>query len=215
MLLKHKQPCALQIPGLQHPGRFSAGFTIIELIIALAMIGVITAVASINQSDFGNRINFSNEVYDLALRIRTAQISGTSVQQFQPNAFEQGYGVFMDTNFNGYIFYADTSGDKTYTGTGSGACSALPECIQKTEFSDTVVLDEVCLYSGGTPLCFSGDISDMNITYIRPDPVAYISENNRGMGINFFDRAVITLRNTESNETRSVTVSSSGYVSVE
>ena len=47
-----------------------AGFTLIEMIIVIAIIGIITLVVIVSQGSFNKSLILSNAAYDLALALR-------------------------------------------------------------------------------------------------------------------------------------------------
>ena len=90
---------------------FSAGFTLIELMVSVAVIALVTAVIVYNQGDFSDKISLVNTASDIELQIREAQVYGVSVREFQPssNEFNFAYGVSINLNA-----FAGTLGPTSY-----------------------------------------------------------------------------------------------------
>ena len=164
------------------------GFTLIELLIAVTIVGVITSIASINNSTFGNTIALSNIAYDIALDIRNAQILGISVQQDRFGNFSAGYGIYVNDTYEGYVSFGDTDENSLYA--GGAQCSQSNECISQNDLQRSVTIKRICAYRGAQSYCSDkNEIDALHITYVRPDPVALITED----GVTFFDRAEIVL----------------------
>jgi len=70
------------------------GFTLIEMLVVLAIMGVVLAVTVGGQRAFNRSIVLSNTAYDVALSIRQAQTYGVSGRVAQGTlSATYGYGV--------------------------------------------------------------------------------------------------------------------------
>ncbi len=89
----------------------SRGFTLIEMLIVLAIIGVITAIAVTGQQSFDRSVILTNTAYDVALSIREAQAYGFSGKSATLSASDSGnYAYGIDFNINTpttYTLFAD------------------------------------------------------------------------------------------------------------
>lgn len=89
----------------------SRGFTLIEMLIVLAIIGVITAIAVTGQQSFDRSVILTNTTYDAALSIREAQAYGFSGKSATLAASDSGnYAYGIDFNINTptkYTLFAD------------------------------------------------------------------------------------------------------------
>jgi len=149
------------------------GFSLIELLVSIAVLVVVSGIVFFNQSGFNNSILIENLAYEISLTIRQAQSYGLqSKETAVGGTFEAGYGVYFTTaspNNNKVILYADDGTvDKRYTA------------------GDDTLIETLKMATGNTVtrLCTdsSCEITELDISFIRPNPTAYINggENNIG-----------------------------------
>jgi len=104
-----------------HPERMqlgSAGFTLIEMLVVVAIISVIIGVVVVNQRSFDNSIILSNTTYDVALSLREAQAYGRAGHGVSGTSLSVKYATGIDFNImkgNTYTLFADTAGTGCYT----------------------------------------------------------------------------------------------------
>jgi len=147
---------------------FSRGFTMIELIVSVAIFAFMTALVIARYGSFNQGTLITNLAYDTALTIRTAQSYGLSVKSVDSNTntFSASYGVHFDMSTpTQYVLFADKDNSgtydsseaiTTYTLTSGGKISAI--CLGSTYSADC---------SGGTNV--TGN-NTLDITYKRPNP---------------------------------------------
>src|SRR6185369_828665 len=76
------------------------GFTLVELLISIAIFTMITSVAVFNHAEFNGSVLLTNLAYEIALSVRQAQVYGTTVKQssdINTVRFDSGYGVHFNT----------------------------------------------------------------------------------------------------------------------
>lgn len=192
--------------------RSTNAFTLVELMVSIAIMVIITSALIIGYSSFGNNILLTNLAYDIALTFRQAQSYGVSVREFNPSSgqFPTSYGVHFGSDSNiSYILFADTGmpNDHKYTG--------ISEAVKAFQVTRANRLSKFCgVYSNGSKQCYdlkakSGQISFLDITFARPDPDALIV-TNLGSGYQKAQICVIA----PSGITKSVEVSLTGQISV-
>ena len=96
------------------------GFSIVELVVTVAIFGIITSVILANNAKFNSATHLNNLIYEIALTVRQAQVFGISVRETEAGAgeFGVGYGVYFDTsNDNSFVLFADLNGNEQYDGT--------------------------------------------------------------------------------------------------
>ena|SRR3989344_3170018 len=180
-------------------GKLSAGFTLVEVVITVAIIVLITSVLFGNFGRFTTNAEFDNLATDIVLSIREAQVYGTSVRE-GTNEFNNAYGLHIDRLSSKYIIFAD-DGDSIYTNTGSD--SILSETQLKTNFSiiDISTGAEDSLVSGQTVL---------DLVFLRPSPDAQIRSTPAGGP---FEYATVTIQNPAGKQ-KVIEIGSTGQVTV-
>ncbi|MGH7175638.1 MAG: pilus assembly FimT family protein, partial [Minisyncoccia bacterium] len=102
--------------------RRSSGFTLIEMMVSLAIVTIIAGVVLTSHSSFSNSLIVSNTAYDVALSMREAQSYGIGVRGLG-STVNVGYGLdFSAATPLSYRFFSDG-----YGGATCGA-SAPPNC---------------------------------------------------------------------------------------
>lgn len=154
------------------------GFTLVELIVVIAIATVMMSVLVIQQSKWNDSLVVSSQAYEMALMIRQAQVYALGVRE-NPAAsasgdkFSNGYGVYFDKgNLDRYILFGDVNGNKAYD---SG------EEIEIKNFTRGVLIYDMCGVKGtgqyDERCAFSGpgtNVSKITILYKRPEPKAEV-----------------------------------------
>jgi prepilin-type N-terminal cleavage/methylation domain-containing protein len=138
------------------------GFTLVELMVSVAIFVIISSVILARHSQFSGTILIKNLAYDIALSIRKAQVFGLSIREYK-GKFDSGYGVHFNSD-SSYIFFSDTNGNNVYN-------SGVDDII------DTLTL------GGGNKISkFCADtqcsITSLDIVFNRPNPDAIITKNS-------------------------------------
>jgi len=182
-------------------------FTLVELIVVMAIATVIMTVIAIQQNSWNDRLSVSTQAYDLALTIRQAQIYGLGVREDTSGSggdkFNVGYGVYFDNNNTRYIYFVDRNENQRYD---SG------ELLETKIFTRGVIIKDVCgssrcIYTGG------GSLRKASILFFRPEPKANI--NLLTNGGNWADNPPITIKlQSIGGKIFSVKVEANGQVSI-
>lgn len=174
-----------------HRNLIQKGFTLIELLVVLAIIIVITTIALTSQSTFNKTLILTNTAYDIALTIRSAETYGLGSKAVGAVA-NIGYGVdFQKGTPATFTLFSDT-----YPAAGIGAChptldatapDAEPgDCVYQAAQSEKVLgytlgngvtISNFCAFIAGGWVCSSGTLTSLDISFARPNPVAFISTN--------------------------------------
>lgn len=178
--------------------KFSKGFSLIELLVSVAILVIVSGLVFFNQSGFNNSILVENLAYEVSLVVRQAQSYGLQSKQAElGGTFEAGYGVYFTTDVSGnnkVILYADIDGDKVYNDSGTDIeLETLKMAVGNT-------ITNLCV---GAPC---SDVTELDISFIRPDPMAYIN-TDKNIGEIYITSA--------RNETKKVVVNKLGQISIE
>ena len=181
-------------------------FTLVELVVVLAIFTLISSVVLANHSRFNGSVLLGSLAYDIALSIREAQVYGLSVKQFSTGQFQIGYGIhFASNNLNSYALFADTNANKRYD-------SSTDRILKVYTLGYSHHIKNFCGFnSGGSSECSdsSSPIANLDLVFFRPNPDANISSDNPG----FYSQGKITVE-SDSGVERTITVASTGQVSV-
>lgn len=179
------------------------GFTLIEMLVVLAIMGVILSVTVNGQRAFDSSVVLSNTAYDVALSIRQAQTYGVSgrVAKGKQTTSTYGYGVdvqsfptdkyvlFADTyphtntNPNRNIFNCHTAVSSLISApdTKTGDCMYTKGAdvkIQSIAINNRVSISGACVYKNKnlSTYCSFGTnpLAQVDISFTRPDPGAII-----------------------------------------
>lgn len=213
---------------LKEPPR---GFTLVEMLVVLAIIIIVTSVALLGQNTFNRSLLLTDTAYTIALSIREAQSLGLSSRKFagEQNA---GYGVHFEQGLSTYRIFVDTSDNATGpTGCPRGDLGTPEEkpgnCIYEsadgTLESFTLrrgfTISNICvkttsLGSQGNLHCAKGGgaLSALDIVFMRPNTDSIIV-GTRGSP-NTYESAFIEIKDPTSAAVRCVTVSKTGQVAV-
>jgi prepilin-type N-terminal cleavage/methylation domain-containing protein len=198
---------------------FKKGFSLVELLVSLGIMGVLLSVIVFNQKSYTEAALITNVADNLGLTIAQAQTYGLAVKQRAPNTadFTNGYGVSLSTledgGEEGFIFFYDVNNSQYYDG---GWPCGVAECLEKMEFLGENYIEDFCiLRTQGANQC--GTTSRVDISFRRPEPDARILFFNSG-GNTFtvpnMSGVKITLRSA-SGLRKYVTVYTTGQISVQ
>jgi len=175
------------------------GFSLIELLVSIAILVIVSGIVFFNQSGFNNNVLLENLAYEISLTIRQAQSYGLQSKETKIGAistFEAGYGVYFDlANPDKLVLYLDENEDHIYD-------------LGETE------VDSLKITGGSeiTKLCAGVDcnVTKLSISFIRPDPTAYISNNNA-----FLESTGKITITSKKNEEKVISINRLGQISID
>ncbi len=193
------------------------GFTLIELVVCIAIFAMMTALVVAKYGNFNQSVLLTDLAYDVAVTIRTAQTFGLSVQSTQTgtNPFNYSYGVDFCASASGcsagsiqiannqIVLFTDTNGNGTYDQTDS----------QQSIYTLTrgAVISGFCFTDSCTaPLVGA---TRLDVVFKRPNPDA-VMNRYRGSWASAGNYAGIIITGTDKS-TRTIIVRSTGQVSVQ
>jgi len=201
------------------PSSFCLGFTLVEVLVTLGIMGVILSVILFNQRSYTEAATLLRVADELSLSIAQAQVYGLAVRESVSGSadFDSGFGVslsFLESGGeNGYIFFTDLNNSQYFDG---GWPCGVPECAQKVEFPMGIRIESFCVVrTAGSDQC--NNVSRADISFRRPVPDARIFLYNNG-GSSYYPphlKGVRIVLRSPSGHTRSVTAYTTGQVSVQ
>lgn len=195
------------------------GFSLLEVLITAAIIGIITSVVAVKYGSFNNVVLLKNQAYEVALDLREAQVFAVS-SSGRSDQFREDYGVYFDmSNPQQYIFFQD-QGDTIENGRNVAYYdSSLNEIIGLPRNIDSrFKLVRICVnIVSSTDLCPT-ELNDLAITFKRPDfdsQFASVDGKSRGVGVISNARLEYTNALQTDSNIRTVIVSSVGQIEVQ
>ena len=201
---------------------FKKGFTFLEVMVCITIVGLIAAVSMFSYSAFSDNIALSSAGQEIAVEIRQAQIYGLSVKESTTGSgqFVSGYGIHvsLDDPSNYYIF-VDQNNNNKYD--GNTTCLAGGECVEKMPLRNSVSITAICgaAFGGGLLVCPpNSSVRAMDVIFLRPDPDANVrfvnSDGTLYSGGGTFQTGQITLTSTRG-KTVNVIIQNTGQISVQ
>ena len=201
--------------------RKDEGFTLVELMVTVAVFGVVSSVILYNYSQFNTNILITNYAYDVGLSIRKAQVYGVSVRQNVAssiqNDFSGSYGVHFDFTVTpvpaSFVFFSDLpNGNPNHYDASTG------EKLNEQFLPANYAFSNVCGVVGGSGVkeCSRGTppLTYLDISFVRPEPDAIIeSSNPSSLTKGYYQSAFICLK-SPLGKYRKIIVQSTGQISV-
>lgn len=159
----------MQIFSTSHTRSSSKGFTLVELLISISIIGIVTSMVLVKYNSFDSTVLLKSVAYEIGITLREVQIkalshsrNGTTVE-----SFNYPYGVTFSPLSKTYaIFrYATTSTriprfvDATYP--------SYPESIQTFTIDRSIQVQDVCVTISGVEDCTTP--TRLDISFRRPE----------------------------------------------
>ena len=204
--------------------KMKRGFTLVELIVVVAITTLISSIVVVGSSKFDGTILLTNLAYDVALSVREAQFAGLNVKVFQSggtSTFNAGYGITFyklnadtSTNNKDYILFADVMDgngveDYLYSGNSNGGA----EFVRKYSTQKGNWIDKFCgvVATTGVEECggSTGSLTFLNIVFVRPNPDATFKSST---GTAY--KAVKIYVKSPQNITKAIRIESTGQISV-
>ena len=206
--------------------KMNRGFTAIELVVVIAIFGVLSSVVLIRFSTFTQGVNIFNTTQDIALRIKQAQNSAILGQYPKTNAhhviindianWKPKYGVYFDTAVpDMFAVFFDENDNDMYDNalvSGTPCSSETGECIDEIRIAGS----QQEIYR----ICAGDDcgVQKVALMFQRPFPDLIATDNGstNASPTLFNENIRIILKSGADTETtyRMITVTPLGQISV-
>ena len=218
---------------VRSPGNVSRGFTLIELIVVIAIMATISAIALLGNASFNHSILLSENTHNLATVMHNAQALGLSNQNVAGSSYENvGYGFNVTTaGTDTYTIFADLTPPPTQLGgcfsTDPTLPDALPGDCRYNPGSDVLIrqyhldrgftIRRFCAASGATTYCSDSPsfaLASLDITFMPTRSGAVITGTDGSSGgFSIWHGSTATLYvQAPGGETRCVTVRDTGQI---
>lgn len=196
------------------------GFTLIEMIICLAIFVVITSVVMAKFGNYNRENQVRDTAYDMALTMRQAQTYGLSVRnagQAGVTDFSKPFGLAFSSSSSypcGVSAPSPTTGfsmfvDSDPVGSPNGICTSIDQDIRFFRYLHASQ-QLVCAGSGPTTC---STVDNLSVSFKRPDPDATICTQASGTASCGYGYAEIRLVGADMS-TSTVVVRKTGQISV-
>lgn len=172
------------------------GVTLIELIIVVAIFGIVSSILLFNFSDFSTNVSLRNLTQEMALAMRKAQTYATSVRGANASALSSypAYGISFSIenqtgayvpNSKNFVIFADIPntgdivGNKLYDNNGTcGIPQSGDECVESLGIATADKIVGLTYIDGNGDVQYAcGSLSAtcmVNVLFHRPSPDADI-----------------------------------------
>ena len=201
------------------------GFTAIELVVVIAIFGILSSVVLIRFSTFTQGVNIFNTAQDIALRIKQAQNSAILGQYPKTSAhaviiddianWKPKYGVYFDTAVPDMfsVFFDENNNDMYDNPNNSSPCNATEgECIDEIRIAGS----QQEIYR----ICAGDDcgVQKVALMFQRPFPDLIATDNGstNAAPVLFNESIRVVLKSGADTETtyRMITITPLGQISV-
>lgn len=179
------------------------GFSLIELLVSVAILVIVSGLVFFNQSGFNNSVLIENLAYEISLTIRQAQSYGLQSKELATGTgtFMIGYGVYFDmTNNKQLILYADGDSDHHYT------VGEHDKIIDTLKMTNNSTIEKLCV---GNP-CVKIAGGKLDIAFIRPNPTTFINYAEESDEVEICEIHIKSVR----GEQKKIIVNKIGQVSI-
>lgn len=210
------------------------GFTLVELMVVLAIITVLMGTVLSSQSSFNKSLLLSNTAYDIALTLRSAEAFGLS-SRGSSTSVSAGYGVHFSSGTPGsFTLFSDVSplpNALNCHGLPSGGASApdakpgncvydgSSEKITEYTLGNGVTVSDFCAFTGSWTCAqahgvYSGGLSVLDILFARPNPNPFMSTNGSYASVFPVTAACLTISSLQGGSPRFISITASGQIAV-
>jgi prepilin-type N-terminal cleavage/methylation domain-containing protein len=156
---------------------FSKGFTLLEMLVSLFIVGVILSTVTYNNQDLSTGIDLTNQTHEVGLSVREAQKNGLSVKGHNGDT-DLGYGVGFEYDTDNYFSFVDLNQLGYFDSSNGG------EELERIPLRRRVKVSDICsvatTFAGDDKKCVSTGWSgrEVDIAFVRPESNAILTFYN-------------------------------------
>lgn len=182
--------------------RFNQGFTLIEMIVVIAIFGIVTTIILANLPVFRDRSSLDLVAQEVAINIRGAQVFGGSGRILDGTSSRPTYGIhFSSSDPSTFLLYNNISGGKDYDEGNNG-----DPIVYTYALSQGFIIKELC-----ADTCSADHLTSLDLAFTRPRLEPEIFADNSALGS---EKVLIIIQSSRSRECRVVEVWQNGYIAV-
>lgn len=185
----------------KHAKTASAGFTMIEAVVALAMVMALSAAVMFSFSGLTSSAAISRSSRELGLSIRRAQNMSLAVTRIDTSSgplIPAAVGVRLDTaNPSSYLLFADLVRDNRYNPADDAQIGP------SISFERGVTVSQITGQGGGESVA--------HVMFAAPEAAVALTDSS---GASIGDRITIELVTPQGTLTKEITVRTSGQISI-
>lgn len=189
-------------------------FTVIELIVSMAIISFMLSVVLYNYGNFNDNLSVSAATQEMSVIVRQSQAYGINVKEggVGTGQFNYAYGMYFSSQSpTSYYIFVDSNSNNKYD-VGSGCGSGSTECVEKIDLRNGVTISSVCDSASCPPV----GVTSLHITFLRPNPDARIYLANSSNTITSGPLSVGKVKLTSTKGTaKYVIIESTGQITIQ
>lgn len=204
------------------------GFTLVELLVAITIFTIVTALVLVKYQSFNGGVVLTNLAYEIALTVREAQTYGINVRG-QGGNFDLSYGIHFTPNTKSFSMFSDTHVSPpsslcnviTLDCSGNGRYDSGDLSVGTFNLSRGITLQSVCGTGQSGELCVIptdnvNQVGALDITFNRPDPSASFVFSNTSGGVITYPVSSVRIRIVAPNgiSKRDVVIQSTGQIQI-
>lgn len=161
-------------PFSQRYSHTKRGFSLIELLVSLAIITLVASAVMVRFSFFDSSVLLKSLAYEIAITLRESQVYAVSVLGTDSGTFRSPYGMSFTPESKSYTLFR-------YDGTGTPQNDEDATEVDSFTIGRTMYISDICVTEVGDPTENCG-ISRLDVAFERPefDALFYTPEVDAG-----------------------------------
>lgn len=188
-----------------------SGFSLIEVLITAAIIGIVTVILVARYGAFNSSTLLKAQAFELALDIREAQVFAISVRGEGGN-FREEYGLFFSTSGDWrqqYQLFLDDEPNSVGIEGGDDRFNSGEEVGDPYRLDSRISIVDIRVND-----C-NDSVNNLSIAFERPDFDAILTTVQSGNSPQSHNEVCIVLSDSEGAVERKVVVTATGQITVE